>query len=294
MTFDEREDVLFMQDYNEHVYVPNELFDILQKYMSGKELAFSFSYYFLNDYLYRYAKYSKKLYDVKLIKHLLGYSPIYKGVDSIIKKNGKLESMGLIETTREIPVGVDKDEDGMLEFIYLDELDEDEKEYVLNNKNLHSSYSIKKPILSFERDKWEGSYYTMSNTTKINMNVFNYCMSEHNLGVTAFYIYCYIKKRNNSFKGGLDISLSDMSEELKLKYRSMYMYLTEMEKKNVITIQRNMQFFSPDHKKEDRLANSYIANVYDKFDVTLCKTNTKLKFKRIKKEEHVDVIGDLF
>lgn len=294
MTFDEREDVLFMQDYNEHVYVPNELFDILQKYMSGKELAFSFSYYFLNDYLYRYAKYSKKLYDVKMIKQLLGYSPIYKGVDSIIKKNGKLESMGLIETTREIPVGVDKDEDGMLEFIYLNELDEDEKRYLIQHLKINNAFVIKKPILSFEREKWEGSYYTMANTTKIDIKSFTYCMSQQELGVIGFYIYSYLKYRNSLNREGYDVSYQSLSEELNVPLSTTALFINSLEKHNLINVVRNMDFYSPDHKQEDRLANTYITNSSNSFRPDAKREIPKLKFKRIKKEQPTDLLADLF
>ena len=84
-----------LQQYNLSVAMPNELFTQLLQMKEDKELkpvhiGFTYSYIYLQTYMYRYSTYSTYVPNGKEIKELLTYTPSNKAVDYIIKRTAYL------------------------------------------------------------------------------------------------------------------------------------------------------------------------------------------------------------
>ena len=266
---------------DDFIFIPNELFDILDGLEDKKMKPFCFSYYYLIDYLYKYAKYGNVILSNSQIKTLLNYSATYKPIDKYMKKNGIIDQLNIIETSKLVPVAVDD-----FNFTYYHELDDYHKQILKKNNN----YTIKKPLLSFMRSdtgELDGSYFYADNTTKVKFKVFEYCMMNTKLGVTSFYLYCLLKRYCDMYGNRYDISLYALSGLSGINERTLYRYLEKMSEHNLIEVHHNMEFYSPDHKASDRKSNSY--SVYQPDQFKLKSKFNKLEFKRIKQDENIEL-----
>ncbi|MEK4030760.1 hypothetical protein MKZ02_19780 [Pseudobacillus sp. FSL P4-0506] len=290
------------------IFIPNEIFEDF-KTIKKNHIPFAFSYYYLTNWLYRYAKYGfvAELLTQKELKQILGYSPIYKPVDYLIKKNGVLEQMKYLETTNEIPTTwemghsfqYDISED--LAFNYY-EYDAEMNEYGVNFPN---RYVIKKPIRAFtrhvndeeaqedyENDYIDGTFYDVSNTTLIPFEVFLFCMENEQIGCTGFYLWSYLKMNNQFYDSGFDIPLEKLAEETGISKKSLSEYLKLLRKHRMIEVIHNQEAFVVGLRKEDRKANTYITGDHDFFcevgdeKVETMKVMTRKEyFEKLKKEQ---------
>jgi hypothetical protein len=123
--------------------------------ISSNHIAASYSYIYLVTWLYRYAKYGIKHYNVSELKQILGYSPKSKELDFLIKKNGLLDQIGYLETVKDFPISsiYKHGESEEIEFAMLSDLDEDTKELIKKYSNLSRKYTIKFPVKAFFRNR---------------------------------------------------------------------------------------------------------------------------------------------
>lgn len=278
------EDIKSLTDWNKEEtrhFMPNEIFEELQtnlpKYApiktkkSVKEstyhsphITFTYSYYYLISWLYRYAKYGSENINTKVIKQLLGYSEFNKTINYIIKNKGALDLMGYTKTTKNYPVAWELDLDKDPLFMLIDDLSVEMKQYIQEGKG--KNYKVKYPVRHFHRDEEDtedeltGIFYDLSNTHEVGFDVFIHCMSIKELGTNGFYLYGYLKMRNQQFDGGYDVSLIDLSEETGIPYVSMNRYLDALRKYNLVHGIHNQEYFAKGIDDKDRKANTYIAN----------------------------------
>lgn len=292
------------------IFIPNEIFDDFKE-LGKSQVPFAFSYYYLNNWLYRYAKYGAGLEELLTqdkMKEILGYSPSNKRLNKLIKKNGLLEQMKWLETTNEIPITWEfaknsLDVSDYLEFGYY-EYDPEIAEYTTVFPN---NYKIKKPIRAFTRYVHEedeelqeeyadgyqdGTFYEIEKTTLIPFEVFVFCMEKEDLGCTAFYLWSYLKMYNQIFSGGYDIPLEKLAKDLRFSKQTTIDYLKLLQKYGMIEVIHNQEAFVVGLRKKDRKANTYVTCEPDCFSETgdekvrkMPVMSRKVYLEKLKKEE---------
>lgn len=282
------------------LYIPNEIFNDIQMSVSeggSSSIAFAYSYYYLVTWMYRYAKYGCYLPDQKFMKNVLGYNEKYQGMDYLIKKNGVLDQIGYTETVKDYPITWTFDDD-YLEFTMLSDMEEDVQEVI--RKQVSRKYTVKYPVKAFyrwESDDMDGTFYQFENTHEIPFEVFLFSMSKEDIGCIGFYLWSYLKMKNQIHKDGYDISIDDLSQEVKIPKSTMIEYLNRLRGYRMITCYYNQEFFCVALSDDEKQANTYVTNKWSEFSSDKIGYQ-KLKFVskkeyRMMKSEKVE-IGELF
>lgn len=249
-----------MKIKTEHVYLPNELFyDLKSNIDNSKQTAFAYSYLYYITYLYRYCKYideNGNKITQENIKEYLGYSPKNKKIDYITKKDGLLDTLFYTETTTDYPIQYLYDDEGLIYFEYI-------SEYKNTIKNLNDrNFKIKKPVRAFHRstnaiveNELNGTFYEVENTHRINYDVFHNIITDEELGTVAFYIYGYLKHKNDIFKSGYQRSTINIGDDLGLSDRTVRKYTNILENRGFLNVERKI--FDLRLSAEDYEANIY-------------------------------------
>lgn len=280
----------FDNQYESLLAMPNFIIDELVKLaktntIKPTHIGFTWTFLYIETWLYRYAKYSKVVPTYADIKKLLGYSPTNQRLDYIIKKDGLLDSINLTITTNDFPINI-----SWSEKLIIDTLSEFDKEYVIKfreSNNISISQVCKYPVYAYDREYEGGSFYDSSNTTLVDFNVFAFCMSKEDLGCTAFYLYNLIKHKNDVLNS-YDATYGRISNESGLSTRTTQRYMENMRAYKMINTIHNMDYFSPCVSKEERLASSHFVNEYEQFSHIKVEYD-KLKFSNTTKKDDVNV-----
>ncbi len=278
---------------------------------SINHVTFAYSYIYLVTWLYRYAKYGKGKVTIKKehLKKILGYGAKTQEVDYLIKKNGVLEMMDYIRTTTDFPLEYHYSNEyryemmdtdivpGELTFTtFLEYKEKDERGEYLNGGSYKyfdrgKNYKIKYPVKAFERIvdsegniEWEGTFFEVDNTHLIPVEVFLYCMSNKKIGCTGFYLYSYLKHKNDIYEGGYDVSIEDLVIETGIPDSTLNKYISLLKSYRMIDFYHNQEAFCVAYKSEDRKANTYITNDYILFSD---KPVPYERIKVIKKDEYL-------
>ncbi|MFS1518529.1 hypothetical protein V1503_19010 [Bacillus sp. SCS-151] len=230
------------------VYMPNEIFEDL-RLLHGKKcdhIAFTYSYYYLICWLFRYTKYGEMKIDTKLIKRMLGYSPDNKKINYIIKKNGLLDQIGYTLTDSNYPISWDYN-DGDIEFTLISDMDEEVRKTFYQYRG--NNFKVKLPIKAIWRTKeskeeglWDGTFYEIENTHCIPFDVFSFCLENDNLGVTGFYVYAYFKCKCQWFNGRYNKSIENISEEIGMAKNTVDKYLNSLKKSEMVNWEENDKY----------------------------------------------------
>lgn len=264
-------------NYNEkesEIYMPNELFDILMKNTNNSShLSLTYAYMYFITWQYKYLKHivNDNVIDNKNIKEILGYNATTKGLDYITKKNGLLDSLGLTETIKNIPVSKSIDYDGVINFETIYSNDEE-----LKHLNLNRKYTLKFPVKAFNRYGEKGisygTYFNKTNTHLIPFEVFMFCMGNREINCTGFYLYAYINRMNDFYPNGWNVSYDDMANGVGLTRETLARYISRLRSYNMITCNYNYEYFTV--LADDLISpNSYIANDFKEFSHTPIKYN---------------------
>lgn len=287
-------------DFNEQEgnhYMPNEIFDdLLGNIGKSPHRAFAYSYYYLTSWLYRYAKYGTQDINVKVIKQLLGYSPNNETMNYIIKRNGLMDLMKYTETTKNYPIGWELIED-KADKAPVFSLIEDAEYYIKHDiqEGRGTNYWVKYPVKHMYREEEDynaghqtGVFFNISDTHHIRFETFIHCMSIKELGATGFYLYAYLKNKNQLFDGGYDVSMIKLSLDMDIPHRSLARYLDALKKYKLIDVIHNQEYFSKGIDDNDRKANTYITN--EAFEFTYQPVPyKKMEVKSI--PEHIEILN---
>lgn len=249
------EELIKMVDYNKNddkygkIFIPNDIFERLkneekltkkgERTSTYVDVAYSYLYYV--TFLYRNAKYgvlSDTDSDVGRFKEVLGFNHSDKRINLITGKNGVLEGMGLLraEPFKKAPITVSFN-NGVVDFKYVEDVD-----YIkIKNKRKFVKY----PVFALERfGEDEYGYGTfnaklddanIANTTELDFRVFARCMTNDNLGTSAFYIYAFLKwKSITSGKGSIEISHQKIMDSTGLTRGKLLQALDGLKKHNLI------------------------------------------------------------
>lgn len=296
MRYAELYDLVKYNNKETNLYMPNEIFNDLQIHINNTpHISFAYTYMYFVTWLYRYAKnvVTGEIIDNSKIKEILGYNPKNQTLNYLIKRNGLLEDMEYLKSTRDFPVSwtysdlVDEGLDFQLSSVYKDFHDYMPK--------LSKQFSIKYPIKAFSRitveDEKEfeivGTFYDVSNSHNIPFEVFLYCMSNKEIGCTGFYLYAYLKHKNDMYEFGYDVSLVKLAEETGIAETTLDRYLGNLKRYKLIDFEHNQDFFVVGMKKEDRKANTYMTREHNFF------LKNPVPFKKIevmKKKEYIQLL----
>lgn len=294
-----KELIHYNEEHERYIAIPNSLFTKLLtltkfKKLKSQHVGFTFSYIYLQTYLFRYTKYDTYVPTKGEIKQLLGYSATNKTVDHIIKRNGLLDDESITVTSNDFPI-INEWRDGDLEFTYISDLYSHEE--FRNDRKFGLSQSYKVPIFGLyantdnyfndESNPYDGTFYPFDDGisepyTLIDFEVFAYMMSNKELGVNAFYLYCYILYKNDLHTAGYNATHTRLAEETGLSSKSIQRYRDVMRSYNILKLEHNMDYFV--HGLEDitkRKASSNYANDYKSFTYEPIEYNkqTKIGYK---------------
>ncbi|EFV79040.1 hypothetical protein HMPREF1013_00669 [Bacillus sp. 2_A_57_CT2] len=279
MKFEEIEELLQYNEKESKIFIANEVFvDLKGAIKNSPHLAFAYSYIYLVTWLYRYAKHlnSKGIITKGIINEILGYHANTKGLDYLIKKKGLLDKLDYTITVSDFPIQWKYDKFEGLEFEMLSEIYEFEmkhnplvtKSEILDIYNIPKKYNIKFPVKSFYRNSDEdedGTFFEVENTHMIPFEVFMYCMGNEDIGTIGFYLYAYIKRMNDFYTGGWDISIENMVLQTGIAEKTLLRYLDKLRKFKLIEAVHNQEYFCLALDPKERKANTYIANEFDLF-----------------------------
>lgn len=255
ITKQELQEVLkFDKEYENYLLMPNE---IIEKLVKCKELedstaiAVAYSYTYLITWLYRYAKYGVMTFEetaVKAMKKMLGLSPTNNTYDYIIKKGGVLDQLDITKTLSmtQAPIQAWNSEEHDFEFpefTLFAELEEESKAIILNGQTMKKR-TMKYPVMALDtREPIEGFECngTFNGGGKdyahmIPMEAFIKCMSNPELGVTAFYVYSFIRARYGK-NDSVQISLNGITTHSGVKATSRDKYLKLLKQYGMIGCQ---------------------------------------------------------
>lgn len=284
MSYNELHNLFNYDEKETSLYMPNEIFKDLQKYIKNTpHIAFAYTYIYLITWLYRYAKHFnvEVVLDNKKLKEVLGYSSKNQTMDYLIKKGGLLDEIEYLDSTRDYVINwqFNKSTDEALSFFMFSDIDREINDYF---PSVPKRFFLKKPLKAFyrvieeENDEYEiaGTFYDISNTHNIPFEVFLFCVSNSKIGCTGFYLYAYLKHKNDIFESGYDVSIEELSQSIGVARRTLINYLGQLKSYKMIDFKHNQDFFAIG--LEDRKANTYITRDYGFF------YDRPIPFKRIK------------
>jgi hypothetical protein len=147
-----------------------------------------------------------------------------------------LNTLGYIKKVTDYPIRYFLDDDEHLTFEMYSE-QEIFKEIGSNRRNSTLNFPIKAFYRTKESEKerlLDGYFYQFENTHKVSIQTFIYCLSNADIGVVGFYIYSYLKHKNNSFKKGYDCPLEKLKVDTGIKKTTLCDYLKVLEEYNMI------------------------------------------------------------
>jgi hypothetical protein len=213
--------------------MPNEIFEDLNTNIENvNHRAFAYCYYYYVTYLYRYCKYQADQKNTQAdIKQFLGYSPVQKKVDYIIKKDGVLDLIGYTLTTTNYPVNWYVDENHLLRFDTISEVKSKATIPIISDRNFKVKYPLKCFHRTDESEKEciiDGTFFEVSNTHLIDFDSFKFMMGCEDLGVNAMYICAYLKYKNDKFEK-YQVSFSNLAKELDISKTTLAKYIEKLE-----------------------------------------------------------------
>lgn len=255
---------------NAYIQIPNGIFRDLRGIKTNtQQSSFAYAYLIAVAFLYKYAHYvdidNGTYIQNKDIKQVLGYGGSTKTVDKIIKKDGILEEIGLISTTKKYPVQFTNSGDEIngfnaREFISIDMINEDYVNYdsiknIVKNRN----YEIKEPTFFFNYKEDIGTLYNYSNTHKITIQEFIRIVYDESLDNIHFLLYGFFKSRCFGYKDNTkEIALYKIVEDAGVGKDAFYSRLNDLKNNKFLDVNHKQFIITKEHNYISIEGNEYI------------------------------------
>jgi len=258
---------------NAYVQIPNSVFKDLAGAIKSRnqtniqQSSFAYAYIVAVSFLYKYAHFvdidNGTYIQNSDIKQILGYDKTTKTIDKVIKKNGILDSIGLLKTTKEYPVEVEYTEETlndmlMREFKTVNTLAVDDCNYsiiksIVKNRN----YEVKEPLFFFEHNGDLGTLYSYDNTHRITLKEFLNFTCDEAVDNIDFMMYCYFKSKCHGYENNVRaIALYKISLEMGIGRDAFYRHLNVLKSRGNIEV-NHKGWIMPNDKTEGMEANEY-------------------------------------
>lgn len=276
LTYEEIKNYLKYHGKESNIYLPNDIFEELKVIENVQHRAFAYSYIYLTTWIWRNGKYGEvkpSELSQSNIMNLLGKKGNTR-LRYITAKGGLLEEIKYLETSKDYPLYSSLTEEG-LEFTYLSNYSNDSEVYEYLRPP--SNFEAKRPIRGHHRNildpEWkteyengyeDGTFFEIENTFEVPFEVFMYCMSNKNIGEKGFYIYSFLKMKNQMFNG-YDVPMKGLAEQLKMPEKTAFTWLKTVRQYNMVQGIHNQDAFVVGLPKEQRKSNTYITNDIEHF-----------------------------
>ncbi|WP_440971068.1 hypothetical protein ACSS6N_12030 [Peribacillus frigoritolerans] len=225
----------------------------------------AYTYIYFITWLYRYAKYSTmdlQDTDISGIKEMLGYASTNKELNYIIRRNGVLDRLGITKTLtfKEAPVQwyLNEYHKDIVEWNYFEDMN-DSLKGIGENINIKRR-QIKEPLFAtservvYER-VYNGTFFDKEHTHQMPFEVFVECMTNPELGCTAFYIYGYLASRCGLNGGQIQVSIETIGNKTGIRNTTRDKALDALKKFRLIgCIAENFVFERGEHQTD---SNTY-------------------------------------
>ena len=273
----------FNEEHESYNFIANEIFDDLKSNINNaSHIAFSYSYIYFCQWLYRYCKHVNiNMFDNFKIKEILGYDANNRTLNYLIKKDGLLDKIEYLQSTKEYPISWSHSKEDSLEFLMVSDISDDyNKEYL---PVVPRRFFLKKPLKGFyrvveneEECEIEGSFYSIERTHNVPFEAFAFSMSKESIGCIGFYLYSFLKQKNDIHSEGVDISIDNLAKDTMLSRRTVTNYLGVLKSYKMIDFIYNQDYFVIGMTESDgRKATTYNVRDYDFF------SDNAVDYKRI-------------
>lgn len=236
-----------------YVQIPNGIFKDLSQSIkkniktSIQQVSFAYTYLVTIAFLYKYAHFVDVDNGTYIqngdIKELLGYGKTTKTVDKIIKKNGILEQIGLVKTTKDYPVSVEYTDNkinniNIRDFVMVSMLEANTDHYnTIKSIVKNNNYEIREPAFLFEYNGDIGSLYNYEKTHKITFNEFMLFMYDDKLDNIDFLMYSFFKYKCYGLKDNTkSIALYKIVAELGIGRDAFYTHLEKLKERGFVKV----------------------------------------------------------
>lgn len=251
------ENIQFLYGEKASVRLPNELFTQLSQSIRNsknnkcvKQTSFAYAYLVATTFLYKYAQYvdldSGTYVQNNNLKELLGYGKDSKTINRVISKDGILERLGLVETTRDFPVRFyvdpteEVDSSPAWEFVMMSELDETDILYDKYKKTVKNrNYEIREPLFltTGYSDGDHGTLYSREQTHEITIAEFLIFLSDETFSNIDFLMCAFFKARCQGHPHQrAKIAMETILHELGIDSGTFYRHLTLLKERSYIAV----------------------------------------------------------
>lgn len=251
------EKIRFLYGDDAMIRLPNNIFRVLSTSIRNKngdcnsqQVAFSYAYLIAVGFLYKFAHFVDSDTNTYVqnndLKQLLGYSKTTKSIDIIIKKDGVLDSLKLLETKKDYPLFFNLNHEEMInriplrEFTMLSHLDSEDSylkivKSIVKNRN----YEVKEPLyLTTGNDEEEyGTLYNIKKTHGITIREFMKFVEDEELDNTHLLIYGFLKSRCKGYPDNMNsLTLYKTTGEIGIDKTTFGTRIKFMENRNYISV----------------------------------------------------------
>lgn len=257
-----------------YVQIPNGIFRDLSESIKTRnktniqQVSFAYVYLVTIAFLYKYAHFvdadNSTYIQNSDIKQVLGYGKTTKTIDKIIKKDGVLEQLGLIQTTKDYPVSVEYTEEKindirMREFVTVSMVADNNYYNIIKGIVKNRNYEIREPLFFFDYDGDTGSLYNYERTHRITIDEYLNLIYDNDLDNIDFLLYAFFKYKCYGLpKNTKDLALYKICLEIGIGSDAFYSHLDLLEKKGYVDSIRKGWRVAGDGFDSKIEANEYI------------------------------------
>jgi hypothetical protein len=257
-----------------YVQIPNGIFRDLAESIKSRnktniqQVSFAYAYLVTIAFLYKYAHFvdvdNGTYIQNSDIKEILGYGKTTKTIDKVIKKEGILEQLGLIQTTKDYPISVEYTDEkvndiNMREFITISQIANTSDYTIIKEIVKNKNYEVKEPTFFFDYDEDTGSLYNYANTHKVTLNEFLQLVQDNEMDNVDFLMYFFFKYKCYGLpKDTKSLALYKIVLEIGIGRDAFYNHLARLEKKGYVNSIRKGWRVAGDKHDSEIEANEYI------------------------------------
>lgn len=239
--------------YHKKVYIqiPNSLLRELTSEMSQQKLTaytpYAFSFLVLSGFLYKYSHYidlrEGDYLNTGDMKCILKYNPNTQSINKITKpKEGFLENFSYIQTTTDIPIGVEYAKEKSFNIqqrtiVRMSDIPEYSKNLIYSQILRTPFYLAYLPEYMMDFGKKKGTLNNYQNTFTLSYEEFSYFIFNEEFTLKDFLLYCYLKSKHH-FNKETSVTYETIETHTGIKYLTAKKSMSQLAKHGVINIKK--------------------------------------------------------